>query len=102
MMTKTNRTQSELAVAELRTAQKKIAKALVYVLGLGHTYNGNTLNRLIQEIGAIAESFDDPAKKQITSDTLTAMGVRTYPVNGDYSFDVGDVVKVEDGEASHV
>lgn len=66
MMTKTpNRTSSELAIAELRTAQKKLAKALVHILGLGHTFNGNTLNRLISEVGAVADSFEDPKQDML-------------------------------------
>jgi len=84
-MTKTpNRTSSELAVAELRMAQKKLAKALVHILGLGHTFNGNTLNRLIQEVGAVADSFEDPASKQGFLVTNTVLGVDSdgYPVEG--------------------
>lgn len=86
-MTKTpNRTSSELAVAELRMAQKKLAKALVHILGLGHTFNGNTLNRLIQEVGGIADKFEDPARNQLSAGVLMAgageIGDKTYPIDG--------------------
>lgn len=58
------RNNSELATMHPKGAQVKLAKALPYILELGHTSTGHAMNGMITELANIMSRFEDPSTAQ--------------------------------------
>lgn len=55
-----SRTNTDIAVSHLNSARMKLAKALPYILNLGHANTATDLTNAITAVGALAARFNAP------------------------------------------
>lgn len=61
------RTNTDIAVSHLNSARMKLAKALPYILNLGHTTMATDLTNAITAVGELASRFNAPDSPPLTA-----------------------------------